>query len=72
MIIGPRKDSITVPAEPSTHSTDIPWVMDLSDVTDAQEITSPFIAAGSGDEQPVSNRAITINKARFIGNPHRT
>jgi hypothetical protein len=72
MIIGPRKDSITVPAEPSTHSTDIPWVIDLSELTDAQEITSPCIAACSGEEQPVSNRAITINKARFIGNPHRS
>jgi hypothetical protein len=46
-------------------------VIDLSKVIDAQEITSPFIATGSGDEQPERISAAMTNTARFIGNPHR-
>jgi hypothetical protein len=59
------------PAVPSRHSIVAPLVIDLSKVIDAQEITSPFIATGSGEEHPVRNSAATTNKARFIGNPHR-
>jgi hypothetical protein len=72
MIIGPRRDSILAPTEPSRHSIVAPLVIDLSKVTDAQEITSSFIATGSGEEHPVRISAATINKARFIENPHRS
>jgi hypothetical protein len=78
MIIGPRSDSILAPAEPSRHSIVTPLVIDLSDVIESQEMTSPFIATGSGittgsgEEHPVRISAATTNKARFIGNPHRS
>jgi hypothetical protein len=70
MIIGPRKDSRIAPFEPSTHSTKIPFVIDLSATTDSQDMTSPFTETGSGDAHDVSK---TVNRnipMRFIENPH--
>jgi hypothetical protein len=74
MIIGPRRDSINVPAEPSTHSTAMPVVIDLSDVTDPQETTSPLTATGSGagELHEVSAMARRNIPNAFIGNPHRS
>jgi hypothetical protein len=70
MIIGPRRDSRIAPAEPSTHSTDIPLVIDLSAVIDVQEITSPFTEIGTGDAHAVREIAIRNIARRFNGNPH--
>jgi hypothetical protein len=74
MIIGPRRDSILAPAVPSRHSIVGPLLIDLSKVIEAQEITSPFTATGSGageahEVSAIARRNIPIT---FIGNPHHS
>jgi hypothetical protein len=44
--------------------------MDLSTVTEPQEITSPFTETGAGDEHAESESAIRNIPMHFIGNPH--
>ena len=68
--MGPRRDSSIAPAEPSTHSSDIPLVIDLSAVIEPQEITSPFTETGVGEAHAVKDSAIRMIPKRFIGNPH--
>jgi hypothetical protein len=72
MIIGPLSDSRIAPGEPSTHSTDIPLVIDLSAVTEVHETTSPFADIGAGNAHAVSESAIRNIPICFIGNPHRS